>query len=313
MRILVSAAGGDVTQAITRIIKRNYSDAFIIGTDVNPEPFASNLVDKFLILPRADHENYLLELSRILIEYKIDLLIPGSEPEIREISNSSLKLNSQILKVSKLAVETFLDKFKTYQFLSLLGDFAPQSELEFDEKYLGFPCLIKPRFGRGSSDIHICSNKTEVEFYSRRIQNPFFQEILEPSDMEITCGVYRSASGYTQVIQLHRKLVEGRTSWAKVIYDEKIDFLCKLVAEKIDLVGSINIQLINTNSGPKIFEVNPRYSSTVEMRDLLGFNDLVWRINEILFNQEPGVFTPKIGSLVGKVDSSLIFSNSDQK
>lgn len=312
MRILVTAAGGDVTQAITRIIKRRYRDSFIIGTDVNPEPFAANLVNQFLILPPADHESYMPELAQILTDYKIDLLIPGSEPEIRKISNSSIKLTTQILKAPKFAVETFLDKFKTYQFLSQFGEFAPHSVLEFDEKYLGFPCLIKARFGRGSSDIHICNNQSEVDFYSSRIKDPFFQEILSPHDKEITCGVYRSAVGHTQVIQLHRKLVDGRTSWAKVIYDERIDALCRLIAQHVDLIGSINIQLINTNSGPKIFEVNPRYSSTVEMRDLLGFKDLVWGINEILFSQEPEFFQPIVGSIVGKVDNSLIFRNPDQ-
>ena len=51
--------------------------------------------------------------------------------------------------------------------------------------------------------------------------------------------------------------------------------LCKL-ANLIDLNGCINIQLKILKGVPKIFEINPRLSSTVYMRHELGFNDLVY-------------------------------------
>ena len=55
---------------------------------------------------------------------------------------------------------------------------------------------------------------------------------------------------------------------------ESVDF-----AKKIDLFGSINVQLKITSKGPVIFEVNPRFSGTVYMRHLLGFDDLKWILN----------------------------------
>jgi carbamoyl-phosphate synthase large subunit len=312
LRILVTAAGGDISQAITRIIRRNYSDVFIAGSDVNLEPFAANLVDQFVVLPPAAHQEYMKELEWALKEFRIDLLIPVSEEEINKISNSSLKLTAQVLIVANNVVETFSDKYKTYLFLSRFGDLAPRSLLEFDEKLLHFPCLVKPRFGRGSNNVHICHDKFEVEFYGSRVKDPVFQELLTPRDMEITCGVFRSASGHTQVIQLHRKLSGGRTSWANVIKDESVGALCNLIAQEIGLVGSVNIQLIITDLGPKVFEINPRYSSTVEMRDILGFKDLVWGINNLLFGEEPVNYQPMTDSLVGKVDNILVFGNPDQ-
>ena len=313
MRFLVTASGGDISQAITRILRASFRDSFIVGTDLNEEPFAKNLVDQFLRLPLATSENYISEVARILAELEIDIFIPVSEAEIKVVANSLTPLSAEVLNIPKLAVDTFLDKFKTFEFLSKFGDYVPKSQLDFDEKYLGFPCLIKPRSGRGSGNVHICNNKSELEFYSERIENPIYQEVLQPQHMEITCGVYRSTLGSTQVIQLHRKLSGGRTSWAKVVYDDKIDGLCKRIAEEINLIGSINVQLINTDWGPKVFEINPRYSSTVEMRHLLGFKDLVWRINEISLDLEPELFRPKIGTIVGKVDSPLLFSSLESE
>ncbi|VVH65373.1 hypothetical protein BSPLISOX_1590, partial [uncultured Gammaproteobacteria bacterium] len=40
-------------------------------------------------------------------------------------------------------------------------------------------------------------------------------------------------------------------------------------------------QLINTSKGACVFEINPRISSTVGMRNLIGFQDVIWLINEI--------------------------------
>ena len=49
---------------------------------------------------------------------------------------------------------------------------------------------------------------------------------------------------------------------------------------KLDLTGSINVQLRIQENIPKIFEINPRFSSTVLFRHLFGFEDLIWSIED---------------------------------
>ena len=83
-----------------------------------------------------------------------------------------------------------------------------------------------------------------------------------------------------KVIQLMRKLKEGYTGWAKVVKNLKIEKQCKIIAKKIGFFGPANFQLILTKKGLMIFEINPRFSSTVLMRNYLGFTDLVWSIEE---------------------------------
>ena len=57
--------------------------------------------------------------------------------------------------------------------------------------------------------------------------------------------------------------------------------LCNL-AVKINLEGSINVQLRLTEKGPVVFEINPRFSSTVLFRHMFGFKDLEWSIQDKL-------------------------------
>jgi carbamoyl-phosphate synthase large subunit len=42
----------------------------------------------------------------------------------------------------------------------------------------------------------------------------------------------------------------------------------------------MNIQLRLTDQGPRVFEINPRFSSTVLMRHRIGFSDLLWALSE---------------------------------
>ena len=60
-----------------------------------------------------------------------------------------------------------------------------------------------------------------------------------------------------------------------------------VLAKKINLNGSINVQLKINNSRYAIFEINPRLSSTVMMRHKLGFKDCLWWIEYILNNKLP--------------------------
>ena len=62
------------------------------------------------------------------------------------------------------------------------------------------------------------------------------------------------------------------------------------LAEKLHLIGSINVQLRMRENDPVVFEINPRFSSTVLFRHLFGFKDLEWSIQDII-DYEIGSFT----------------------
>jgi len=98
-------------------------------------------------------------------------------------------------------------------------------------------------------------------------------------------------------------LTGGYSGYGEVVENSEINNLLTSIAEKIQLVGSINIQLRLTINGPFVFEINPRFSSTVLFRHLLGFQDLLWSIQEI--NSEPisPYTTPEVGKKFYKVES----------
>ena len=87
---------------------------------------------------------------------------------------------------------------------------------------------------------------------------------------------------------------------------EAIRQLLEFVAHRLQLRGSINVQLRKTTRGPVIFEINPRFSSTVMFRHQLGFTDLLWSLQEAR-GQLPGPQSkPQIGSKFYRVGTEII-------
>jgi carbamoyl-phosphate synthase large subunit len=66
------------------------------------------------------------------------------------------------------------------------------------------------------------------------------------------------------------------------------------------------VQLRLTDKGPRVFEINPRFSSTVLMRHRMGFSDVLWAIEEA---EGKTVSYPKIpnGKIMVRVQAAAIF------
>jgi carbamoyl-phosphate synthase large subunit len=102
---------------------------------------------------------------------------------------------------------------------------------------------------------------------------------------EYTCGLYGNGEGVTHSIIFKRKLSNatyGFTVSGEVVEDQAIENILKKVSYSLKLNGSCNIQLRMNKNDPIIFEINPRFSSTVMFRHKLGFRDVLWSCNSIL-------------------------------
>ena len=282
-RVLISGIGGDIAQGISRIIKENFPSWKIYGSDITTSHSGKLFADKFLQLPKTDLKNkYISRLNYFIKNHKIDLFIPTSEKEIVffDLNKKKIKVRKYISSSSNL-IKIGIDKYKTNLFLKSLNLPHPWTYTSKNYKKISqFPCIAKPRFGKGSKNIFYCNNFNEAKFFANYLDELIFQEILFPKKKEITCAVYRFKNKKVKVIQLMRKLKESYTCWAQVIKNSKIEKLCKKIAKNIGFFGSANFQLILTKKGPMIFEINPRFSSTVLMRNYLGFTDLLWSIEE---------------------------------
>jgi carbamoyl-phosphate synthase large subunit len=281
--ILVTGCGGDIGQSIGKILNK-YKPNFIMGCDISDKNAGKFIFPNFLKSVRCDDVTYINFIESIVEKNNIDLLIPVSEPELRVLTKKNILENigkAILICPNFKAMDIGFDKLKTAQFLEVNNFPFPKTELINNiNSVSSFPKIIKSRTGAGSSTVFIA--KDEVDFNYLKLKHPNFiiQEYLSSNEGEFTCGVFRSKKGLIRTIQLKRELTGGYSGYGEVVDNLEIERLLIDIANKLDLVGSINVQLRLTDKGPMVFEINPRFSSTVFFRHLFGFNDLIWSIQD---------------------------------
>jgi carbamoyl-phosphate synthase large subunit len=301
--ILITGYGGDIGLAVGKIIKSSNLAKKIIGCDILDDCAGKSLLNLYQKIERADSMNYIESLRKLIETNNVDIIIPTSENEIRFLHKHKINnINGiPILKSNYETLETCLDKYKTFKFLETNNIDRPWTVEVKKGNPKQLPCLIKDKNGHGSKNVFLVTDKNSLEYYKNLEGDNVWQELLEPSDQEYTCGLYRSKKEEIRTIIFKRKLQGGYTKFAETVSNDRINNMIHLVAKKLNLFGSINIQLILTSRGPVIFEINPRFSSTVSFRNKVGFEDVKWSLEEF-FGKDISAYNPqKIGTKIFRV------------
>ena len=291
--ILITRCAGDISQSIAKILKMEYQDIKVIGCDTHDKHAGHFIFDNCFVVPDVQAKDYMKAVEKLVNQYKPDVIIPMSEAELRfyyknkifEIAGVHLIMpNSESFRVGddKSLTQEFLKKNDLpHAWTIKVSDGRPQE----------FPCILKDVSGRGSKQIEIIQ-ETDFDKYKDYGSQFIFQEYLLPDNEEYTCGLFRSKTGEIRTMIINRVLSYGYTGYGELVNNKLISDLLKLIAEKLDLVGSINVQLrLTDKKGPVVFEINPRFSSTVFFRHVLGFKDVIWTINDF-FDKPLGEYNP---------------------
>lgn len=299
LNILVTSCGGDIGQSIGKILKD--LGHVILGQDITKKTPSKFIYDKFQVGLRVTNKNYLKGIKETIKTNNIHIVIPASEVELVFYSNLAKKtrliFGAKLLIPNHSIIETSIDKKNTC-------DFLKQNNLPYPKVYdlkntlIKYPCIAKSRKGSGGSNVFVVEDENESFFYIKKYNNLIFQELLDGKKGEFTCCCFMGSNGLFRSIILKRDLaIGGYSKYGEVIENNYITELLLTVSELLNLKGSINIQLRINRGIPTIFEINPRFSSTVLFRHLFGFKDLQWSIEDLMEMEISKYLKPKVGSL----------------
>ena len=286
LNILITALGGDIGGNIVNILlEQNDVELCIIGTDIKNNVFSIDKVDRFYKVQRTDNPKFDMQIVKIVEDNNIDIIIPLSENEIIWF-NENLELfkhlEVEILINNLKIINTFLNKLNTSKELANIDILTPKTFLlSAYTSQLEFPLILKSNYSIKSKDIHVVENKIQLDYLKASIKNHsdyIIQQYVGSIDEEYTTTVYRDAKRF-EVITFKRKLTGGMTSFATISNEKILVEYAEKIIESFDLNGSINIQSRKVGNQFYIFEINPRFSSTVFIRNYFGFQDLLWWIN----------------------------------
>ena len=111
------------------------------------------------------------------------------------------------------------------------------------------------------------------------MESPILQEYIGDKSEEYTLTVFSDGSIVNSIAFKRELGFGGMSRYVELSHDKKLYDIADKIAGMFDLHGSINVQLRKVNEDYYVFEINPRISSTMGFRMLLGFNDVAWWID----------------------------------
>jgi carbamoyl-phosphate synthase large subunit len=277
MKILITGAHGDIACSVARIIKSEFNKFQIYGTDCENYGPGDYLFKKIYKIPNLHNEYYLRTIKKIY--KKFNLIIPCTEPEINYITKKKLYKIFPVLINKPEIILQFNSKIKTLEFLKFHFKIL-SSDFFYKKKDIRFPFFLKKNVGYGNKGYSLIKNSSQLKKNNNK--NWIGQEYLGGNNNEFTCAIIK-LKNFEKILILNRKLHKiGYTYFAKVVKNKKLENILINFARRINLHGCINIQLKIIKNQFKVFDVNTRLSSTVMMRNIIGFKDCVWWIKDFL-------------------------------
>ena len=287
MRILITGVGSLLAQGIIKSIKKSNINCYLVGTDYFASSVGLYLVDSGYLLPdilnpKVKGKVWIDKLIDIINKEKIDVVIPGLDFEIPILSQKKELIEksteSTVVVSSKEVVDIGDDKWETVKYLKKNGFNYPKSSLPSNLREFiksnSFPYIVKPRFGHTSKNVFLVNNKIELEKAVNICDKPIVQEYLVGEDNEYTCSATYVNGNLLTTICLRRILKNGNTQTAFSESTVGLDKYIISVTKSIKPFGAINYQLRETDDGPVIFEINPRFSGTTPIRAIFGVNEV---------------------------------------
>ena len=283
--MLVLGVGGNVSQGILKALRLCSVPCRVIGGCISPLSVGLYTTDKAYISPSASHPGFPDWLTRICRDERVDAVLSGVEPVLRVMANLSEEVRRQtgaVLVVSSPEVLAIGgDKLQTCRWLQKNGmsypryaDAADPAAVESLAQECGYPLLVKPRVGKGSSGVSIVQNRRELDLWIGR-SGSVIEDCLGDEQSEYTVGCFSDREGTVRgAIAMWRELLQGTTYRAVVGEYPAVRTEAVKIVQALKPLGPCNVQLRLAKGVPTCFEVNIRFSGTTAMRARFGFNDV---------------------------------------
>jgi len=290
LKIIRTASGCLSAMGLIRELQKK--DVYVIGLDCDPYSAGLYLCEKGFVIPRGDDPHFIDEVLKICKTEKPDAIISGPEEEILRFSkNKDLfkDIDAKIICPDYKSVKICFDKLKTAAFFK--KNDIPTLEIYKKNSSVVFPCIVKPRKGRGGRGIHLVNNKKQLDFLKNKNDDIILQEYVK--GIEYTIDVLADENGWSlSVVPRARLSTESGISTKGVtVDDEKIIKYSKKIVKKLKLFGPSCLQCIKDERGDiKFLEINPRFGGG-SILSMKADPSVISNLLKIIKGEKPSIST----------------------
>jgi carbamoylphosphate synthase large subunit len=263
--ILVSGVGGPAGSSIVELLLARGFD--IVGTDMRDVDFPGRI---FYLVPAARHPKFLESMAEVIVREKADLFIPTVSEELPVVASGWHGISAVISPAQAVAIAD--DKYLTACALASakvpVPRFALPSQLhspaELGDK-IGWPCISKPRIGRGGREVRICQEADWKEL-SVLGDRYILQEFAPGTDY--APNVFIDPQGHDLAVVLEKtELKEGLVGNARSVRRVEMPEVGQVAiaaAHAAGLVGPQDVDIrLRSDGSPVVLEINARFGANI--------------------------------------------------
>ncbi len=266
--ILVTGVGGPAGKNVSEmLIQRGYR---LVGVDMQPVEMDSLV---YYHVPAALERDYLVRMLKIARQEKPVMIIPTVTEELPVMADKWRWGDEFPVLVSPYpGIVMANDKYLTCQALSAKGVSVPRfslpSQVESADDLadrIGWPCISKPRVGRGGRGVAI---REEKDFYL--IQSMSDDYILQEfaGGTDYAPNVYIGDQGQGTVVALEKTELKqgviGNALSVRRVEDADVSSLAYEAANALGLRGPVDVDIRRRQDGqPVVLEINARFGANI--------------------------------------------------
>ncbi|MCJ2166241.1 MULTISPECIES: ATP-grasp domain-containing protein [unclassified Pseudodesulfovibrio] len=321
--LVTGTGGGGLGEQLVKALRLADVKYHLVATDVTEQSAGISRGDAWEILPPASAPGYFDALMSVCVKHNVEVLLPGSEAEMKVLSERRDDVAGQGLFMpmnSRTMISLCSDKVQFFEKMNALGIEIPWfrsiRKVKEVESLPSYPAVFKPSVGSGgSANTFIVQSPDEgrmIASYLCTLYPEFIaQEYVGQPDSEYTVGVLSDLDGqiinsiavkrntlsalscrFKAANRTGRKdlgdmlVISSGISQGEIGPFPEVTGPCEAIAQKLGSIGPCNIQLRLMDGKIYLFEINPRFSGTTSLRAMVGFNEPDLLIRRHLLREE---------------------------
>ena len=265
---------------------------FCTDTNKNVPTISKKKIFKYFITKEALKfpKVYKKQIKNIVNKYKIDLVIPLSDYDLKILADlkdekKNGKNKSFFLVSDKKIIDICISKKKSFIFLNENNFFSPNIYKSVKE-IKKFPVVIKEDYGNGSKNLKIITNKNELP--NKISSKMIIQEHIQGKEynIDILNNFRRKFVSCSSKLKLIMRA--GETDRCKIVANKKLfDFSIQL-SKCLKHIGNLDVDVIIRRRKIFIIDVNPRFGGGYPFTHVSGLNYISYIIS-LLNNKKPKI------------------------
>jgi carbamoyl-phosphate synthase large subunit len=255
-RVLLTTAGRK--SYLAPLLRQSPNAGWVGAVDIDPSSPIRSRVDAFdLVPPVAEGEAFVAAVHQICLRDAIDCVLPQNDLELEALARARARFEKDGIRVAGLApelVRTVTDKLALADWLGERGHRYPDTQTDLPSPTAGGRWVEKERHGQGSAGLAV----HDAPPLRASAREPVFQPFVEGEEFNL--DVLRDAFGDVVAVCVKRKLlmVGGSTDRAVSVDDPELAALGVQLADDLSAFGSIDVDVLRSESGPVVLDINPR-------------------------------------------------------